>query len=544
MFISKESAENLDLDFVFDKLTVYTPYGENLKKNIRPFRKGEKEQLNEELNRIEKIVGLIKRQRYTVIEIRNYFKHIKDLTLTFQRVKDDEVLSVIELYEIKLFVGILSKLYLSIQKLNWDDMPDDIKPMPIPEIENLLDPQKTGTTTFYIYDEYSEKLASIRKEIKEIENKINIEKKKLKAKVEDELGLKLRPTGEIIISKDKSELIEKLKSHDLLLYSMETYMNVTFKLRCTEYIDEMTLKIQDLKELEEEEEFKVREYLSREIKKYIDIIEKNISAIGKLDLLMAKGYHAVGFGGVRPDISDKEGIYILNGRHIKVEQNLRKEGKEFTPITVNLKKGVTCITGANMGGKTVALKLIGMLSAMAQYGLFVPAEKMKFSLKEYIFFSLGDMQSTDMGLSTFGGEIMKIKEAIKFSHKSGLILIDELARGTNPKEGFAISKALINYLKKKNAITVITTHFDGLTLDKDIKHLQVKGISEKKFEEISQKLLKGKIGIETLHHYMDYRLEEVDKAKEVPKDAIRISRLMGLDEEILKDAEKILKDNE
>ena len=384
---------------------------------------------------------------------------------------------------------------------------------------------------------------AIRREIRDVDKEINRERKKLKDRVEEDLNIKLRPNGEITVNKDSDKVINILKAYKFLTYSLETYMNITFKTINTLDIDNLSQRLEELKALEEGEEFKVRRDLSEEIKKYINIIEKNINAIGKLDLLVAKGYHAIGFKGVKPEITDTNSISIINGRNIKVENSLRKDGREFTPITVEMDRGVTCITGANMGGKTVSLKTVGLLLAMAQYGMFVPAEKMKFSIKEFIFFSVGDIQSTDMGLSTFGGEILKIKEAIKDSNRKGLILIDELARGTNPKEGYALSKAIINYLKDKETITIITTHFDGLADDGEVRHLQVRGLSIEDFHQISKTIREEKQGIDMLHYYMDYRLREIKDIKEVPKDAINISRLMGLEESILEDAESILERN-
>lgn len=539
MFISRETAKNLELDFIFDNITVYTPYGESYKKAMRPYDISEINELKEELERVEKISGLIEKRRYDFIEMRNHFKHIKDIRLTLKRLQQDEVLSTTEFFEIKLFVNILKKLDKTLKKLKWD-MSKDIRPKAMEYLEKLFDPGRTGTNTFYIYDEYSKELGVIRKEIRDLENKISKEKKKVRKKVEEDLNIRLRANGEITVNKEDADLIQKFKVYEFLTYSVETYMNITFRTTNTLNIDDYNKKLQELKNLEEEEELSVRTILSGKVKKQLMDIEKNIEAVGRLDLLAAKGYHAIGFKGVKPEITDTHSIYILNGRNIKVEQSLRREGRRFTPVTVKLEKGVTCITGANMGGKTVSLKTIGFLLAMAQYGMFVPAEKMKLSLKDFIFFSLGDMQSTDKGLSTFGGEILKIKEAIKDCKKNGLILIDELARGTNPKEGYALSKAIINYLKDKETITVITTHFDGLADDGEVKHLQVRGLSIEDFEKISSMIQKEKQGIDMLHYYMDYRLREIRNAGEVPKDAINISRLMGLDEEILRDAEEIL----
>jgi DNA mismatch repair ATPase MutS len=193
-----------------------------------------------------------------------------------------------------------------------------------------------------------------------------------------------------------------------------------------------------------------------------------------------------------------------------------------------------------MGGKTVTLKMIGILVWLSQMGLFVPAEKMSLSLRGFIFVSIGDEQDVDLGLSTFGAEIIKVTKAVELSEKTGLVLIDELARGTNPKEGYAISKALISRLKTKSSMTVITTHFDGLADDDDVKHLQVCGLQGVDFTKLKDEIDNPSIGMDILHEHMDYRLKEIHSPEEVPKDAVRIAKLMGLDADILEDARSIL----
>ena len=359
-------------------------------------------------------------------------------------------------------------------------------------------------------------------------------------KIQEELKLSLRPNGEITINKTNRELLEIIRSYRELVYSAETYMNITYRIKTTDDEDEMIKFIEDLREVEEEEERKVRRFLTDEIKKHIETLDFNADAIGSLDLLVAKAYLAMGMKGVCPRITSQEMVSIVGGRYIKIEDSLRKQGKSFTAITVKLKMGVTCITGANMGGKTICLKLIGLLTAMAQYGLFVPAESMEFSLRDYIFLSMGDQQSADMGLSTFGAEILGIRGILERAEERGLILVDEMARGTNPAEGFAISKAILNYLKKRAAISVITTHYDGLTEDESIRHLQVRGLAQVDYDRLRNEMSLGSTGIEQVHQYMDYRLIEVCNRDTVPRDAINIARLMGLQEEILQEAQTYL----
>src|SRR5690606_22407426 len=143
--------------------------------------------------------------------------------------------------------------------------------------------------------------------------------------------------------------------------------------------------------------------------------------------------------------------------------------------------------------------------------------------------SIGDMQSTDKGLSTFGGEIKLVQEAIEVAHKKGIILIDELARGTNPQEGYAISKARIKFLKDKNSITLVTTHYDNIADMEGVAHLQVVGLSDIEFEKLNEELKDRELDkMDIINRYMDYRLVEVKSKKEVPKDALNIARLMGL----------------
>ena len=401
MFMTERVFNNLDLDYIFDRLTVYTPYGETAKKMISPYLSTDRDALNDEYDRIEKVVKLIDKHRYIFVEMRNYFKQVKDLRGSIKRIQDNEILSTVELFEMKTFMSILDKIHLLLLKLGWE-VPKDIHISPIPFLTKLLDPQNSGVNTFYIYDEYSQSLSSIRKSINEIEHQLALRRLKARDKIQRELNIRLRPNGEITINKASREIQEAIEKHGGLIYSSETYMNITYRVKTDQQEDELLKNMEDLKGMEEAEEAEVRRKLTEEIKTVMDQLIFNMNAVGALDLLVAKAYLAVGMDGVRPRVLTEPGVVIQEGRHIKVEDTLRRQGKRFTPITLRLGRGVTCITGANMGGKTISLKLIGLLSAMAQYGLFVPAAEMEFSLKDFIFFSLGDVQSADMGLSTFG----------------------------------------------------------------------------------------------------------------------------------------------
>lgn len=532
--------ESLDFQYILNRINIKTPYGKIYKDKMRPFLRGEEEELIEELEKVENYIALVKDQRF-IGEINNIFHHIKDLRSSIDRGRDGGILSEVELFEIKNFLFLirdLKELLTTNQAPLWEDTTIE----PIESLEKLLDPEATGISTFYIYEAYSKELKSIREDKREIERKIKKEKKSLKEKVREELRLNLNPDGSIIIPKERTELIEKLENYPYLNYVSETYMNIKYTLKSTDSINLLERKVLILKDKEEKEEMRIRKNLSKEIGKKSKILYKNISSIGKMDFILGKASFGVEINGVKPNIIEDHSITIIGGRHPKVEDTLKEMGLEYTPITLELKEGVTCITGANMGGKTVSLKLVGLLTAMAQYGLLVPAKEMILGLNNFIKASIGDLQSVDKGLSTFGGEIKLIQEAIEIADNKGLILIDELASGTNPEEGYAISKAVVEYLLDKDSITLLTTHYDNIGNIDKVVHLQVIGLSHMKLEELKSQLKNlQQEKMDLINKFMDYRLRTVDKTKPVPKDALNIARIMGLDERIIGKAEKELK---
>ena len=539
-FIDKFTEESLEIQYILNKINTLTPYGKMYKEKTRPFLPGEEEKLREELDKIELYMEYTKEGQFTR-EINNIFYHIKDLRQSVKKAKARGILSEVELFELKQFLFLIRDLDNLLNKYNiplWEDM--EIKP--IEQLEKLLDPEDTGISTFYIYDSYSEELTKLRRDKREVEKNIKREKKALKENIEKELNIKLRPDNTIVLSKTDKELIEKLEGDSRINYVSETYMNIKYGLKISTELSLLERHLNILKDKEEREELKIKEKLSKEIGKYSKKLFKNMASVGKIDLILAKAKLALEMKAIKPEILDEHYIKILEGRHPIVEENLKSKDLEFTPISIELSEGVICITGANMGGKTVSLKLVGLLSAMAQYGLMVPANEMKLGLNKFIKTSIGDLQAIDKGLSTFGGEIKLISEAVEKSNDKGLILIDELARGTNPEEGYAISKALVEYLKDKKSITLITTHYDNIGNTEGVVHLQVVGLSNIDFQKLEKKLsedVEDKIDI--INKYMDYRLKIIDNKKgETPREAINIARIMGLKPEILDLAEKNL----
>jgi DNA mismatch repair ATPase MutS len=390
-----------------------------------------------------------------------------------------------------------------------------------------------------MYDAFSVDLSEIRKTKSKIEKNISIIKEKLREEVFDVTGLMPSKSGEIRINSSKKSEIEKLKSCDKIVLSSEYFSALVFRVKNNKDLKAMINELDDLVIQEEKEEFKIRKILVEKLSRNVEKFEKNIVAVGELDLFIAKSIYAMAIKAVKPSIDNDIFIEIEKGRHVSTENALKSKGSQFTPIDISLKKGVTLITGANMGGKTVNLKMVSLIVALAQYAMFVPAESARIGLVNFVYLSVGDEQSDKQGLSTFGAEIFNLKEVISKSDETGLILIDEIARGTNPTEGQAIAKAIIKYLKNKNSVTIITSHFDGLYTIEGVKHLQVKGLSDADIAQMKSDVLKNEQYEVIFEKYMDYRLEEVKNVDLVPRDALLVAEIMGLCKEIIDDADKM-----
>lgn len=534
MYIDKKTRHLLDFDKVLSDLHPSSPFGNRCKNEMLPYLPDDAEKLAQELQRVEEMKGFILSRPEIIKGIKANLKQIKDIYRSIERCISGGILSQVELFELKSLIFIMHSINHYQRKLPWN-IDESYKVYELPEVMELLDPTHSQIRSFYIYDEYSDKLAQIRVMKAEKERALEVLKKKEIEQVEEITGIKLKSTGEVIVNKNKDELIRRLNSCEYLKQTGETYINITYKIKPNDKMSDLTKEIEELKGEELVEEAKVLEQISGKLAEHGEDIIKNITAIGKFDLLCAKGELALRHNGVKPELLHSRTLNIKNGINPIVQKELSKSGKKYMPISVELSEGVTLITGANMGGKTVSLKLMGLLVCMAQYGLLVPAEQMSFGIFDFIYISCGDEQSIDLGLSTFGAEIKGIIEVISKSDQRGLVLMDELARGTNPKEGYAISSAIIAYLIKKHCISIITSHLEGLERN-GIRHLQVKGLSHIDFSDIKD--------YEDISQYMDYSLVEVKGEAGIPHDAIKISKIMGMPEEIISQAEQIMKNRE
>ncbi len=527
-------------DYVTEKLEISTPYGRNALKNNRPFFPGEEEELRSELGKVENMLSFIRNDSKCVPMIQEVFMCMKNIEATVKRAANN-TLSVIEIFEVKSALLESHAIRKIIGEAN--NPPDDeFIPLPSDELLNLLDPRQDRINTFYLYDDFSEELTKLRKAKREIEVSIKQVQKARKKEIAKVHGINLTPKFDIVIPKSNKILQVARDIRDLEVVG-EDYMSVTFALTKNDEVYELVRQSEELNTKIEDEELKVREMLSKRISEYSELLLENFRRIGRLDHVMAKAIFADDYDCVKPEICDEHVIEIDGGRQIQVEEILKRKRQKYCPISIKLNEGVTCITGANMGGKTISLKLSGLVPILAQYGYFVPCSHAKVGLSNFIQILIGDSQSMERGLSSFGSEMEELKEILDHAKERSLILVDEIASGTNPLEGLALTKSLVEYLLDKSYITLITTHFETVTEEPGVTNVQVKGLANADFSKLTRELKHAnrKERISIIAKYMDYRLEVVENDRQVPKDALNIAKMLGINAEIIEGAQKYIK---
>lgn len=218
----------------------------------------------------------------------------------------------------------------------------------------------------------------------------------------------------------------------------------------------------ELKELEAKEKKEIERILlllSQEAAALQEDILWDYDLLVQLDLIFARGQLSYQMGGTCPDIGTDGHIFLRRARHPLLDKD------KAVPIDVELGGDfdTLVITGPNTGGKTVTLKTIGLLAAMAQCGLHIPADSGScVSVFDHVMADIGDEQSIEQSLSTFSSHMVTIVKILEQAGEGTLILFDELGAGTDPVEGAALAIAIIGEARDRGAKIAATTHYAEL----------------------------------------------------------------------------------
>lgn len=393
---------------------------------------------------------------------------LRDIGGTMSRLDNGVVLDDIDLFEIKYLALLAGSVreYVAALALDCVDIPD------LAEVADILDPDGMRVESFYVYDSYSEELAGVRRELKR-------------------LGGAAAGGGDAVSDPRLPELMER----ERLI------------------------------------ERDVREHLSKRLAGYSARIKRAVDELADLDVLLAKSLQIKETGLCFPEIASGGTTRYAGMFHPQIaalyEARNREAGefggerKEFTPIDIEFSHTPVTIIGANMGGKTVVLKMVAMNQLLFQFGFGIAAREAEIEVKDEVRICIGDEQDELSGLSSFAGEIRAINGVIESAERGTklLALIDEPARTTNPIDGTALVAALLGILREKDISLLITTHYNvpgGF-----FGRLRVNGLTDGR---------------------MDYRLSGTESG-DIPHEAINIAKSLKVNDLWIAEAEKILDRN-
>ncbi|HKK00905.1 MAG TPA: endonuclease MutS2, partial [Desulfuromonadales bacterium] len=230
---------------------------------------------------------------------------------------------------------------------------------------------------------------------------------------------------------------------------------------------ELNNRLQTLRREEQREEERILRRLSAGVRRESESLAANQAILARLDFLAAAGRFSRQCDGVAPELVAEPLIDLHGARHPLLLFQSDGSPREGGAVPVDLRLGegqeVLVISGPNTGGKTVALKTVGLLLLLVRSGLPIPCRVgSRVHLFERIFADIGDEQSIEASLSTYAGHLHNLKAIVEGADERTLVLIDELGSGTDPEEGAALSQAILEGVLERGARGLVTTHLAPL----------------------------------------------------------------------------------
>ncbi|MDY5669792.1 MAG: Smr/MutS family protein [Bacilli bacterium] len=322
------------------------------------------------------------------------------------------------------------------------------------ELEKSI--KKVISPSLTIFDDASPELFSIRKKINQLENNLRFETSSLLKQFKDYLSdYSVSIRNDHFVLSVKTSFKNKVSGviHDISSSGQTTFIEPSS-------LVDLSNELYVLRVSEREEINHLLKMLTQEVNNYGEIILNNNQIIAELDFIQAKSIYGINHdANVVHFVNDKKIIDLKEARHPLIDKSKVVSNNFYFDENCTM----IIISGPNAGGKSVALKTLGLMIMMSQMGLpILVKEGSTISMFPRIYASIGDSQSLSDNLSTFAAHISNLSTITHFVKENDLVLLDELGTGTSPKEGSAIALAVCDFLREKKCFSLISSHFDEL----------------------------------------------------------------------------------
>ena len=469
MKLNAQLKEDTGYSWVMARMEPASPFGHALVRSPHWYGPGEKDALEAELSRVEQLREEMDRDGSRTDALIHILSEFHDIRNSLKR-PTSAPMDEVELFEVKHFLIHLERLaqaYAQIRPL------EGLTIRSMDKALALLDPSGRRLPAFSVEAAFEPALERVREEKALVENALRQTEKK----GQKDLMARRR---ELVLKEDRLELEARKRLTMALIREKDAFLEA-------------------------------------------------MDAIGRLDLLLAKAKLARRFYCCRPQVTGDIRVEAVDLVQPEVAEHLQERGGSFTPVSITLERGATVITGANMGGKSVSMKSVTLGILLTQTGYFTFAGSFSTPLFDSVSLICTDRQSVEQGLSSFGAEVAALGDVLREEKgKFFYVALDEFARGTNPQEGAALARALVEYLDRLDCVALMTTHYDGVS-EAARRHYRVAGLGALDTAAIR----KGEAPLDRLSRLMDYHLVEAEPGEPCPRDALRVCRLLDLEPELM-----------
>jgi len=515
------SAQAVGFTWLREALEPAGIYGEAQFRVLVPFVPGQEVQARERAARIFRIASEL--DPAVLDEVRETARHVPDASGAVARASMGDPLDDVSLLELQRFFDACERLDALTARC--DELPPTADE-PMRACARALAAGRAGRFGFYLDERFDASLAASRETLARAQAEYDSARGRARAVVaaaldreislpefivmRDDLHVPL-PPGVRVVRETPTYLLCELDADDAVLAALRRRDEAAAAVASTESA--------------------VRERLSATIRAHAAALDTAMRAFGEVDVLAAAARFAQQYRCTVAQVEPAGILEIEGARFLPLEVELEREGRSFTPIDLHL-DDMAVLTGPNMGGKSAALRACGFAAVCVAFGIPVPAQRARLGLfADVAWLGIGgDNESDGSLLSSFAREVVQLREVLARDARPRLVLIDEFARTTTPREGKALVIATIERLRELGACGLVATHLGGVAEAAGARHFAVRGLRGIPTAPAAENLDRA---LEALAASMDYTLEEVSSDRAREADAIALASLLGIDARVI-----------
>lgn len=515
----------LQLDWLEREIEPVSEYGRRAFAALSAFAPGQEAAAAARMQRVATLARSV--QNGSVERLRETLRAAPDVAAAIARAAAGDVLGDADFLELQRFLDALARAY----EYSDDDELDPDRPV-VARLREMLAPGRSGESGFYLADDYDPALAQARAVAARAQRLYDEVRGRIASRVAGRLGRE-EVAHEFIVMRD--DLRGALPPEVRVIREAPTY------LLCELELDEGGLTALASRDAASERsarlEEELRARLSRIVRAGAPDLERLAQCFGHTDVLFAQVDFAQRHSCVAAEIVPDSGLEFSEARFLPLAAELAREGRPYLPVSLKL-PDVAVLTGPNMGGKSAALRTAGTIALLAAFGIPVPAKSARLPLFARIaWLGIGTESPAEGLLSSFAGEVRRLRDVLAASKERTLILLDEFARTTTPGEGRALLVAVVETLLERRIAAFVATHLAGVAESAGVTHFAIRGLRgvphAPKNAHLHQVLA-------ALAASMDYSIVEISGDREPHADAIALAELLGLDEGIISAARRAL----